>query len=241
MIEFSKGYKRSFTDQKRESAKQRKVFLIALLAFAIYLLLTNFVFSMHSIENSSMNPGLNKGERFVFLSFRIFSYFPGVAVFDNLPVKRGTVALIELNENKSIPEDILSAVVRFFTAGQININKKGKRIFMKRVIALPGDEITIVNYVARVRPKDDPFTYTEYECADRIYYNNFPENDALWDETLPLSGSLETITLGDDEYFLLSDDRSNTNDSRIWGPIPAEQIIGKALFRYWPFTKFSKL
>jgi signal peptidase I len=134
---------------------------------------------------------------------------------------------------------VLTALTRFFTAGRLTPAGGRERLFVKRIIALPGDEVTITNYVARVRPAGAPYTYTEYECSDTIYYNNFPENNALWDESLPLSGDMEAVLLGDDEYFVLSDDRSNSNDSRTWGPVPASSLRAKTLFRYWPFPRFG--
>jgi signal peptidase I len=48
------------------------------------------------------------------------------------------------------------------------------------------------------------------------------------------------MVLGEGEYFVLSDDRSNTNDSRTWGAVPIDFIAGKALFRYWPVTRLGR-
>jgi signal peptidase I len=45
---------------------------------------------------------------------------------------------------------------------------------------------------------------------------------------------MEPILLGADECFVVSDDRSNTNDSRTWGPIPVKSVTGMLVFRYWP-------
>jgi signal peptidase I len=51
---------------------------------------------------------------------------------------------------------------------------------------------------------------------------------------------MDRIILGEDECFVLSDDRSNTNDSRTWGPIPVHRLAGKVLFRYWPLTRLAR-
>jgi signal peptidase I len=45
---------------------------------------------------------------------------------------------------------------------------------------------------------------------------------------------MKELTLGEDEYFVLSDDRADTNDSRTWGPLPAACLKGRALLIYWP-------
>jgi signal peptidase I len=239
MNRFSRARRLSFADQKRENEKIRKVFYLFFAFLLVYLLLVNFFFSMRVLENSSMNPGFSKGDRFVFFSFGIYNVFPGIPFFDELPIKRGDIVLVDFTENRSIVSKITSSLARFFTLGRFSIKKE--RVFMKRVVALPGDEVSITNFVARVRPADDPYTYTEYECANKVYYNNIPENDVLWNESVPFSGNLDTVVLKEDEYFVLTDDRSNTNDSRTWGPVPTANIAGKALLRFWPFTKFDFL
>jgi signal peptidase I len=237
MRRFSRAHRRSFADQQREHEKIRKGFFLFLIFLVAYLVLVNFIFSMRVLDNSSMSPGFSKGDRFVFFSFGIYKILPGLPFFDELPLKRGNIVLINFTEHRSAPRRILSSLSRFFTLGRFSFEKE--RIFMKRVIALPGDEISITNFVARIRPADDPYTYTEYECAAKLYYNNIPENDVLWDESVPFSGNMAPVLLQEGECFVLADDRSNTNDSRTWGPVPTANIAGKALLRFWPFTKFS--
>jgi signal peptidase I len=236
---FSKAHKRSFTDQKKEQDKIRKAVVAFLVFFVGYLLLVNFIFSMRILESASMNPGLSKGDRLIFLSFSVYKTFPNLPVFADLPVKRGTIVLLDFTERRSFVSPMISSLFRFFSLGRLSFGEDQARVFVKRVIALPGDEVTITNFVARVKPAQDPYTYTEYECADRPYYNGIPENNALWDENVPFSGNMDTVVLQAGEYFVLSDDRSNTNDSRTWGPVPAANIAGKALLRFWPFTGFG--
>ena len=239
MSGFSRGYRRSFADQKRDRVKIRRLALAIALVFALFLVLTRFIFSMYAIENTSMEPGLVKGDRFVFLSFNLYHTLSGIPLFETLPVKRGNIVLLDFTERRSPAARVLTALTRFFTAGRLTPAGSRERLFIKRIIALPGDEVTITNYVARVRPAGAPYTYTEYECSDKIYYNNFPENNELWDAGLPLSGNMEAVTLGEDEYFVLSDDRSNTNDSRTWGPVSMKAVRAQTLLRYWPFSRFG--
>jgi len=87
---------------------------------------------------------------------------------------------------------------------------------IKRLIGLPGDTV---------------------EARDgRIWINGVAINETY------VSGPLayaDRWTLGPDEYFLLGDNRNNSSDSHTWGPLPRENIIGKAVFRYWPLELFG--
>jgi signal peptidase I len=146
---------------------------------------------------------------------------------------------IARGSSRGLIQPVLDTVVRFFTAQQFSFSGRTEQVYIKRVIGLPGDEITITNFVVRVKPAGGDYSFTEFELWDRPYSPNIPQVPALWDNSLPLSGSMETIVLGEDECFVLSDDRGNTNDSRTWGPIPMDYIAGRALFRFWPFTRIG--
>jgi signal peptidase I len=99
----------------------------------------------------------------------------------------------------------------------------------------------MTNFVIRVRVKGSAYSLTEFEVTEVDYTLNIPNIPALWDSSLPFSGNMERIVLGENECFVLSDDRSNTNDSRTWGPVPLNNISGRALFRYWPFTRIGPI
>ena len=49
------------------------------------------------------------------------------------------------------------------------------------------------------------------------------------------------IVLGDDEYFVLGDNRNHSSDSREIGPVKEDTIVGRAVFRIWPLSKFGRL
>ena len=52
---------------------------------------------------------------------------------------------------------------------------------------------------------------------------------------------MHPTTVGPDEYFVLGDHRSSSNDSRTWGMVPRRYIYGKAVFIYWPLEKMGLL
>jgi signal peptidase I len=237
---FDKWRRYSYAAQKNQRHRIRWILLWIAVFFIVYTSLTSLVFSMRVLENETMEPGLLSGDRFIFSSYKIYSFIPGPDM-DKLPFKRGNVVLVDtsLGNKKGFFSIALDGVLRFFTAQRFGLERQGEQVYLKRVIGLPGDEITMTNFVIRVKPKGDAYSFTEFELWDNPYEINIPQVPALWDNTLPFSGNMERIVLGSDECFVLSDDRSNTNDSRTWGPVPVKEIAGKALFRYWPFTRLG--
>ena len=85
------------------------------------------------------------------------------------------------------------------------------RRFIKRVIGLPGNTVTI-------RGGD---VYIDGQVLEEPYLAATPRYDGEW-------------IIGPDEVFVLGDNRNNSSDSQNWGPLPTEEIIGKAVLVYWP-------
>lgn len=96
--------------------------------------------------------------------------------------------------------------------------EKEGEIIIKRIIGMPGDTVSI---------NDN----TVYVNDEKI------EEDYAYGET----SDYEEITLGDDEYFILGDNRPISKDSRYFGPVKEDEIIGKVIFRLWPFNKFGTI
>jgi len=96
--------------------------------------------------------------------------------------------------------------------------------YIKRIIAIPGDTVSI----------KDGYVYVNEQQLNESYIKN---------ETIILPGQYlkedQELKLGEDEYFVLGDNRSHSSDSRQWGTVPRKDIIGKAFFRYWPLSKFG--
>jgi signal peptidase I len=240
---FDKWREYSYAAQKDHRHRLGWLFLWAFSFFLLYILLTSFLVSTRVLENETMQPGLHAGDRFVFSSFMIYNLLPDAVWFSRTaPFKRGNIVLVdtEPHESRSMVSKALDTGLRFFTAQRISLAGRKEHFFIKRVIGLPGDEISMTNFVLRVRPAGENYGLTEFELSDRPYDVTIPQVPALWDNSLPFSGNMETIVLADDECFVLSDDRSNTNDSRTWGPVSVDLVVGKALFRYWPVTRLGR-
>ena len=97
------------------------------------------------------------------------------------------------------------------------------KFFIKRIIGLPGDMISI---------KDGKvFLYNE-EHKDGVLLQE-PYIDGI------ITGPEESITLGKDEYFVLGDNRNVSFDSRVFGALEKDFVVGRVLVRLWPFTKIE--
>ena len=100
--------------------------------------------------------------------------------------------------------------------------------FIKRIIALPGEKIEIKNRNIIIYNSDNPdgFTLSEpYEFIEPISGGYYLKDGKKVD--VPI-----------DNYIVIGDNRTHSFDSREWGLLPKNSLIGKAWIRYWPAHKF---
>ncbi len=98
--------------------------------------------------------------------------------------------------------------------------------YIKRIIGLPGETVEIKDGKITIFKKD----------GERIELNE----SAYLPADIKTSGNIR-ITLSDNEYFVLGDNRNFSSDSRRWGPLPEKYIIGRVYIRAWPFVALAKL
>lgn len=95
----------------------------------------------------------------------------------------------------------------------------GDQAFIKRVIGKPGQTIKVHN--------------------GTVYVDNVPLREDYLAQ--PPAYELEKVKIPENKLFVMGDNRNNSNDSHIWGFLPQENIIGRAVFRFWPVSRIGDL
>ena len=116
-----------------------------------------------------------------------------------------------------------------------------QQTFVKRCIGVPGDRIHLVNKQLWLngKPVDEPYVYHKTEYIDQ-YRDNFPKEPNV--ETVASAHDMLADHVVDGDvvvppgyYFAMGDNRDSSLDSRYWGFVPRENIIGKPLIIYWSY------
>ena len=193
--------------------KETKSFLPIVL---VVLILRSFIVEPFQIPSASMEPTLDIGD---FILVNKFSYglrLPvlGTRVVDIADPERGDVMV-------------------FFPPND-------DRYFIKRVIGLPGDLIEYRNKVLSINGKVQTLTNVANAPMDFQQRDRFTEQLSGVEHTIfnqprrPAQDFRYTVPAR--HYFMMGDNRDNSSDSRYWGPVPEERIVGKA-FAIWMHWK----
>jgi signal peptidase I len=194
--------------------------LVAIVAAALGLALAiqAFVVKPYRIPSGSMEPTLNIGQRI--LVDRIGNNFTSPHVGEILvfhPPSDYDQGCVDPDQGQN------QSGQNSAEACDAAWKQPSSQTFVKRVVGLPGDRISIRGgHVFRdgVREKD-PYIA---QC-DGSGTCDFPG----------------TITIPHNEYFMMGDNRGESDDSRFWGPVPKSWIIGQAFFTYWPPDRIGPL
>jgi signal peptidase I len=114
---------------------------------------------------------------------------------------------------------------------------------VKRIVGVPGDRLHLqdgVLYVNGVK-QNEPYVYHAPDRPPDSYADNFPSENP-WGRAVPewpiiLQSHMQNgeVVIPPHSYFAMGDSRQNSFDSRFWGFVPEENIIGRPLFIYWSF------
>jgi len=190
----------------------------------IVFLLRSFLVEPFRIPSGSMMPNLLAGD---FILVNKFTYGIRIPVWNH--------RVIELNTPRH--GDVM--VFRF--PGDPGVN------YIKRVVGVPGDRIQYIDRKIYINGK----LMEQGAATDYIYSENGERrvmtqrvreqldttaHDILLSAGAPLAGNLE-FSVPDGQYFVMGDNRDRSNDSRYWGTVPDENIVGRAFFIWFSWDQ----
>ena len=186
--------------------------VIVALAIGLALLIQAFVVKPYQIPSPSMEPTLDVGQRVLVnrVIYHVGDPHIGDVVVFHPPAgaENGQECGVQQDAREACPEPT---------------SEKSDTNFIKRIVAEPGDRLSVHNghpVVNGLEAKEDFIN----PCRGGSGCN------------LP-----QTITIPPDHYFMMGDNRGSSDDSRFWGPVPRDWIIGEAFFTYWPPDRIGTL
>ncbi|MEM6437889.1 MAG: signal peptidase I [Cyanobacteria bacterium P01_D01_bin.115] len=172
---------------RRLWASQRENVRILAIALLVAIVLRIFVAEPRFIPSNSMEPTLHVGDRLLVEKVSTHLQTPQV----------GNIVVFE-------PPPQLR-----------QYGYTGKQAFIKRVIATPGETVTVSDH--------------------QVFVNGLPLQESYILE--PPDYLMGTVTVPPGNIFVMGDNRNDSNDSHVWGVLPQENVIGVARLRFWPLSR----
>lgn len=197
--------------EKSTKSALREIFETVVFVLVAVILIRFFVGELRWIPSSSMYPTLIEGDR-IFVE-KVTKPFRAP--------KRGDV-IVFYPPDETLKTDFLSVMARLTGILCKDV------AYIKRIIGLPNDKLEIKkendNFYVYINGKKEiePYILSEtdwIDCRDDMYCGPFQ--------------------IPDGQYFMMGDNRGNSQDSRFWGFLPEKNIIGRAVFKFWPIPRMG--
>lgn len=201
--------------KKQFKAMAKETVETAVFVVVMVIIIKFFLGEIRWIPSGSMHPTLIEKDRIVVERLSRFYREP----------QRGDVLVFypPMTKLESTPLKVFKRLTGFFC---------NDIAFIKRVVGMPGDKVEIkkskddgaFTVYINDKPLDEPYIQSKYD------YN---------DCTLAMHCGPMIVPEGN--YFMMGDNRGNSQDSRYWGFLPKERIIGRAITIVWPFARIKNL
>ena len=197
---------------KKKHSFWRELPVLVVIAFIVALLIKTFLLQAFYIPSASMEPTLVEGDRVL---VEKVGYRFGEPHRGQVVVFEKEFATLAPEEDDPFWEDIGSAL-----KGLFGFPTGGTQDFIKRVMAVEGDTIE----------GREGGVFVNGERVEEPYLAEGTETSAFGPVEVP-----------DGMIFVMGDNRGNSDDSRAFGPIPVDEVVGHAFLLLWPPSDFSTL
>ena len=204
--------------ERRSPASKKKdggileFLIILIVSFAlVFGFVRPFVVEAFYIPSESMVPTLRVGDRVLVNKF----------IYRFAEPERGDIVVFKSVEGGSLPpeENPIERIIGFFRDD--GAREPPREDLIKRVVGVPGDEISVRN--------------------GRLIVNGEPQREPYVNRRYPDRSFSAPITVPKGHVFMMGDNRTNSQDSRVFGPVPERNIEGEAFLRFWPPDRIGLL
>jgi signal peptidase I len=220
----------------------REYFESGAVVLVMAMFFMTFVAQAAEVPSASMENTVYVGDRFLINKF-VFGPGPHLPFLPQRDIRRGDIVVFKYPA-ESVPAE---KIVQF------------KTLFIKRVVGLPGETIEVkgrdvyingrllpeyrvetrdcalgndkaeLRNLVEERPKADE-SYTVYYGSRAVCGERRPDSDAV-------NGIRRPYLIPEGHYFMMGDNRENSRDSRYWGPVSRELVVGRAMFVIWSYDE----
>ncbi len=214
--------------RRKEMPLWQELPLLLVVAFCLAVLIRTFLVQAFFIPSGSMENTLLVGDRVLV----------NKVVYDMRDPLRGEIVVFRGTDNW-VPE-VTEPVSQTFgaklgrTVGDlVGVSRPGERDFIKRVIGLPGDKIACCDEQGRITVNGVP--------VDEPYVEENSPLDAPPNPKQCTSRRFAEVTVPAGQMFVMGDHRLVSQDARCQGPVPIDNVIGRAFVIVWPSNRFTGL
>ncbi len=208
------------TTQEQETPLEAFASICGVLVIGLFAL--TFIFQNFEIPSSSMEKTLLIGDHVLVDRVTLAPKTNWAPFIPYRNVKRGDIIV-------------------FFKPGEPDL------YLVKRVVGVPGDHLHLRNGIVYLngQPQTEPLADNPTDANYFPYRDDFPaiapneasDVTASWSVELPTHIQGEDLVVPEGRYFAMGDNRTVSLDSRYWGFVPRENIVGRPLFVYWSFIQ----
>lgn len=197
---------------KKKRSRPFELFETVAVALLLAIFIRATVAEARFIPSGSMLPTLQIGDRLIVEKLSYYFQDP----------QRGDIVVFYPPSPGTPEMDMGGRVLRW-------LGFTREAAFIKRVVGMPGDklEIRAGQVYINDQPLAEPYTMANSEEEKGLGFGSGIMDD------------LEAQTIPPKSYFMMGDNRDNSRDSRFWGTLPRENVIGRSFLRFWPVARFG--